>query len=261
MTHWKNYSSTVLEGRTSCAENYHKGRPSYPKEAFTHLRNILGIRKEKTVIDLAAGTGKLTECLLETKAHIIAVEPMEEMREVFRSLFPHIDLLDGKAESIPLQEASADTVLVGTAFHWFEGTKALAEIARVLKSKGGLGLIWNVFDDNVGWVKQLYTLRDKYAENHVPTRHDFQEWKKAFKKEPVLFSPLQHRTISFSYLGNVQRIIERMLSSSVIAPLPLYKHEVIVQEICRSMGISQAEAKEKELLIPYRTEIYWAFKL
>lgn len=251
----------VLEDCNACAKNYVKGRPSYPRDAISHLRNALGIRKEKTVIDLAAGTGKLTECLLDSKAHIIAVEPMEEMRQVFKRLFPEVELLEGKAESIPLKDQSADIVLVGTAFHWFDGARALTEIARVLKSKGGLGLIWNVFDDNVDWVKQMYALRDKYAENNTPARHDFQEWKKAFNRDPVLFSPLQHRTISFSYLGNVQRVIERMLSSSVIAPLPLHKHEVIVQEICRSLRISLTEAKEKELLIPYRTEIYWTFKL
>jgi SAM-dependent methyltransferase len=254
-------AKTSIENYSHVALNYIKGRPPYPKEAIRLLQNALGIRSGKMVVDLASGTGKLTECLLDTYAQIIAIEPKEEMRHAYGILFPHIKLLEGKAESIPLLENSMDSILVGTAFHWFEGTKALSEIARVLKSKGGLGLIWNVLDDNIDWVKKMYETKDKYCQNKAQVHQNHVQWKESFENCPLLFSPLQHRTIFFSYLGKAQRVIERMLSSRIITNLPKEKQDIFVQEICEKLSISISDVNSKELLIPYRTEIYWTYKL
>lgn len=252
------YSPTIERFQPS-AEIYNYSRPAYPKEAIQFLKLALGIRRGKSFIDLAAGTGKLTESLLDSQANLIAIEPIEGMRLVYAKLFPNIVLLNGKAESIPLAASSMDGVVVGTAFHGFDGCKALPEIARVLKLKGGLGLIWNVLDDNVKWVKNIISLRNAYAKREV--KNCYMEWKTSFECCSGLFSELQHRTVSFSYLGNVQAIIDRMLSSSVIIPLTEIDKNNFVEDIIKVLNVSSLKTQERDLLIPYRTEIYWAFKL
>ncbi len=129
----------------SAAADYAAGRPSYPTEA---LRWALpdGAR---TVLDLAAGTGKLTERLLELGLEVHAVEPLAEMRAVIPAAAHPVD---GTAEAIPLPDGSVDAVTVGQAFHWFDPPAALAEMRRVLRPGGTVGLFWNLLDDSVPWV-------------------------------------------------------------------------------------------------------------
>lgn len=109
------------------ANEYEKGRPDYPPTAIAWLIEALGINGNSTVIDLAAGTGKLTRLLLPTGARVIAIEPVEGMREVLSSVVPAAEVLEGTAEQLPLPDASTDAVTVAQAFHWFRGQEALAE--------------------------------------------------------------------------------------------------------------------------------------
>ena len=127
------------------ARDYAAGRPSYPLDA---LRWTLpdGAR---TVLDLAAGTGKITAQLLDLGMEVYAVEPLAEMRAVIP---PAARALDGTAEAIPLGDESVDAVTVGQAFHWFDPPAALAEMRRVLRPGGSIGLFWNTLDDSVPWV-------------------------------------------------------------------------------------------------------------
>lgn len=236
-----------------------KSKPSYPKEAIRLLRNVLGIISGKNVLDLAAGTGKLSESLLDTNIQLKAIEPEEETRRIYANLFPQITLLNGEAESIPLPENSIDVVLLGTPFHCFNETKVLSEIVRVLKSKGGLGLIWNVIDDNIEWVKKTYHILDEIYENQLPYQGSW-DWKTAFNDNSNSFLPLQHRTISFSYLGKVSHLIDNLLSTHCVFSLSQEKQDYLTKEICQLLELPMTKTNENELLIPYRTEIYWSFK-
>lgn len=140
----------------SQAEAYASGRPSYPLEA---VRWVVP-PQARTVLDLAAGTGKLTERVLELGVDAIAVEPLAEMR----ALVPRsATVLEGTAEQIPLPDASVDSVVVGQAFHWFDPPRALAEIARVLRPNGTVGLLWNLEDDRVPWVHELGMMTETEA--------------------------------------------------------------------------------------------------
>ncbi len=126
------------------AAAYERGRPGYPVEA---LRACLP-EHARRVLDLGAGTGKLTRGLLDLGLDVAAVEPLEEMRALIPSA---AQTLAGSAEALPLPDACVDAVLVGQAFHWFDHDRALAEIARVLSPAGTVGLLWNLLDDAVPW--------------------------------------------------------------------------------------------------------------
>jgi SAM-dependent methyltransferase len=127
-------------GFARSVEAYERGRPDYPPEAIAYLQRELELRAGRTVVDLAAGSGKLTRQLVALGCEVIAVEPVDEMRAAIGA---GIRTLKGTAEAIPLPDASADAVTVAQAFHWFDGPKALAEIARVLRPGGALALVWN----------------------------------------------------------------------------------------------------------------------
>jgi SAM-dependent methyltransferase len=134
----------------SVASDYDRYRPGYPAEG---IEWVLG-REPVRVVDLAAGTGRLTRGLVAQGHDVVAVEPDEQMIAVLRDQVD-VDVHVGTAEKIPLADGCVDTVMVGQAFHWFDAPAALEEIARVLVPHGSLGLLWNVLDDRVPWVDAL----------------------------------------------------------------------------------------------------------
>src|SRR3954451_13634147 len=119
------------------AEDYERARPGYPKEAVTWL---LGPRPLE-VVDLGAGTGKLTAVLLGAGHRVVAVEPSDALRKRLAAALPEARVLGGRAEEVPLPDGSAAPVRVGQPFHWFDTDPPLNEIARVLRPGGALGLV------------------------------------------------------------------------------------------------------------------------
>ncbi|MGH3759759.1 class I SAM-dependent methyltransferase [Actinophytocola sp.] len=139
-------------GATAAA--YAEHRPDYPAEGIRWgLAAAAG--PVRTVLDLAAGTGKLTAGLLAMGVEVTAVEPDAEMLAELSARFPTVRALDGTAERIPLPAGSVDAVVVGQAFHWFDRKRALAEIARVLRPGGAVAALWNDDDESVEWVAGL----------------------------------------------------------------------------------------------------------
>ena len=126
------------------AEEYEATRPSYPGEVL----DLLPVPSEATVLDLGAGTGKLTRVLAARYAHVIAVEPLDGMRGILERVVPEVEALPGSAERIPLDDASVDAVFAAQAFHWFDHDRAIPEIARVLRPGGVLALVWNGPDES-----------------------------------------------------------------------------------------------------------------
>ena len=136
------------------AAEYQRGRPSYPREAIEWL---LG-SEPLEVLDVGAGTGKLTAAVLDAGHRVIAVEPLAQMRAILSATLPEALTLSGSAERLPLAEERVDAVVVGAAFHWFDQQAALGEIARVLRPPGVLGLLGNAFDTSTTWVAHLREL-------------------------------------------------------------------------------------------------------
>lgn len=129
------------------AAEYERVRPEYSAEALDLVTERLALGPDAEVLDLAAGTGKLTRPLVERFARVTAVEPDPGMRAVLVQVTDCYKVLDGRAESIPLADESVDAVFVGQAFHWFDKERALAEMARVLRPHGGVVLLWNTWWD------------------------------------------------------------------------------------------------------------------
>lgn len=135
----------------AAAAAYERGRPSYPPEAIDWLLPS----KARDVLDLGAGTGKLTTRLVERGLSVVAVDPIPEMLEVLTQSLPDTPALMGTAEEIPLPDSSVDAVLVAQAWHWFDPARAIPEVARVLRPGGRLALVWNTRDERMGWVREL----------------------------------------------------------------------------------------------------------
>jgi SAM-dependent methyltransferase len=121
-------------------EDYERGRPSWPTESV----RISGLPSTATVLDLGAGTGKLTRLLVSAFDRVVAVEPADAMRRLLVALCPEAEALLGTGQAIPLADASVDAVFAAQAFHWFDDGRAVAEIGRVLRPGGALVLMWNL---------------------------------------------------------------------------------------------------------------------
>ena len=147
------------------AESYDRGRPSYPREAVEWLVGP----GPRSILELGAGTGKLTRALVELGHDVHATDPDEAMLDVLRRHLPDVRTSVGGAESIPAPDLSYDVVIAGQAFHWFDLDKALPEISRVLNPGGTLALAWNQRDESIPWVRKLGRLIEKPIESMDPS--------------------------------------------------------------------------------------------
>jgi SAM-dependent methyltransferase len=183
------------------ADEYDRGRPGYPREAIDWLLGAGPL----DVLDVGAGTGKLTDILSRAGHRVIAVEPLEEMRELLIARLPSVRTLEGSAELLPVQDSSVDAVTVGAAFHWFDHATALAEVERVLRPGGVLGLLGNAFDTSGSWVAGVREILGPPAierSGHWPSVVDLQE----------RFAEVEDR--EFPHEQRVNRAILRDLASS-----------------------------------------------
>jgi SAM-dependent methyltransferase len=147
------------------ADAYDRARPSYPREAAAWLVGS----EHAHVLELGAGTGKLTEQLVALGHRVVATDPLPEMLSHLVEHLPDTPAVIAEAEHIPMRARSVDTVVGGQAFHWFEKGLALPEIARVLRPGGHLALAWNVRDERVPWVKRLGRLIGTQDQENDPT--------------------------------------------------------------------------------------------
>jgi SAM-dependent methyltransferase len=246
----------AARGFDRAAPAYERGRPEYPSDAVAYLAQQLDIRAGHTVLDLAAGTGKLTRQLLPFGPRVIAVEPSEGMRRVFRSAVPSVEPLDGTAEAIPLPDRCVDAVVVGQAFHWFRAPEALSEIARVLRPGGGLGLIWNKRDESVPWVARLGEMIHAHDHRGAPSARE-EAWVAAFGPAGP-FGPLTRRDFHLVQRLTPHGVVERVLSVSFVATAPEEEQRAIASQVRRILATFKATAGRAEVDLPYRTDVYVA---
>lgn len=241
----------AARGFGATADLYEARRPTYPDQAIGWLTDGLGIQQSSTVVDLGAGTGKLTRQIAAKGPQVIALEPLVAMCSQFSKVLS-VPLVRAVAEAIPLRSGSVDAVLVGQAFHWFDAEKALGEIHRVLRPGGGLGLIWNMRDERTAWVASLGDIRRRYGD----IRYDSGLWREEFGASDS-FTPLVERQFSHDQVLDPDGVVELMASRSFIAALDDDENRVVRDEIRHLLAEHPETAGRRALVLPYRTDAYW----
>ena len=249
---------SAAQGFAAGAARYVAGRPGYPTEIDDWLRDALGLGPGKAALDLGAGTGKFTAHVVATGASVTAVEPVAPMRDEFRRALPDVSILEGSAGAIPLPDLAVDAVVCAQAFHWFATPEALAEIRRVLRPGGALGLVWNVRDQSVGWVAALDAIMRPY-ESDAP-RHESGAWRRIFPAPG--FSPLAERRFSFAHEGSPERVIvDRVMSTSFIAAQSETDQDRIRNAVRALIARTPDLAGRDRVAYPYETFAYSCRKL
>jgi SAM-dependent methyltransferase len=239
----------AARGFSAAADAYERGRPGYPDEAIAWIVERLRLEPGRNVLDLAAGTGKLTRALVPSGAQVIAVEPIDEMREQLFAALPDVDAFDGTAESIPLPDASVDAVTCAQAFHWFRAAEAVQEIHRVLRPGGSIALIWNIRDLS----DPLQARVQEILAPHGAEVRSHRDIDPPSLLAGGLFGPVEHR--SWPYVQRLSRahLVDRISSTSYIAILdPDARAEVL------SQVLEAADGLPEPISIPYTTDVYLA---
>jgi SAM-dependent methyltransferase len=204
------------------------------------------------VVDLAAGTGKLTRSLVALGHRVTAVEPLPEMIAHLEAAAPGVPAVVGTAESMPLPDASADVVTVAQAFHWFDQRPALGEIARVLRPDGVLAVVWNTRDDREPWVAQLS--EEALGVESVRTVHDVVEPVGASGR----FGAVEHASFAFVQQLDRELLLDLVLSRSYCAVMTPAERAPVMERVER---IFAEHAVDDVLALPYSTECFRARRL
>jgi ubiquinone/menaquinone biosynthesis C-methylase UbiE len=212
----------------SVAEAYERARPLYSLEALEWLRERLPLRR---VVDVGAGTGKLTRQLAAAGADVVAVEPDGDMRAVFSRVLPEIELLDGSAEELPLRDASVDVAAAAQAFHWFDLERALPELHRVIRPGGGIAVVWNEWDDDDELMRSLNEIVKRRRPSAIVASGD---------EHPLTGSPLfENRELrKFVHMETIDTdtVVERVSSVSAIVNLPPDERERVLGDVRALFG-------------------------
>jgi len=209
------------------AETYHRVRPPYSAALLDRAQETLALGASARVLDLAAGTGRLTQDLRRRFADVVAVEPDERMRAV------HGSALAGSAEEIPLDDQSVDAVFVGEAFHWFEAEAAIVELARVLPPRGGLAIFWTDWWETEPPLPEpaLELLREPYQRFAV---HRNPPWDDRFDDSP--FEPLQYERLTEAIVVEPDELLELYSTTSSLAAISREEREAIFAAVRRLLA-------------------------
>lgn len=247
----------AAQGFDANADAYEAARPSYPAEAVAHIVGHGSIGPGRRVLDLAAGTGKLTRLLMPTGAEVVAVEPVAGMRDRLVASLPDVEVHDGTAEALPLADRWFDAVTVAQAFHWFDPPVALAEIRRVLRPGGHLFLVWNTRDRSHGWVRRFGDLLvedDPDAERPYDSYYDVDY--AAVIAEAGGFTPVELWTHDWEQPCGPDLLVARAESASVVGALPPADKRRVLDGIRDLTRTHPDLAGRDRFPFPYTTRVY-----
>ncbi|MRG60937.1 methyltransferase domain-containing protein [Agromyces sp. CFH 90414] len=227
------------------ASIYQAARPGYPVEAVAWL-----VGDAARVLDLGAGTGKLTAALVALDREVIAVDPVEEMLDELEVQVPGVPRILGTAEDIPIEDASVDAVVAGQAWHWFIPERAIPEIARVLRPGGTLGLVWNSRDTRAGWLHE--------AGEIMHERHDASATFETYVDVGPPFGPVEEHTVEWIDRMPRARFLDLVRSRSYYLTAPESEQRATIAAIDALLDRHPDVAGAAELAVPYLTRCFRA---
>jgi SAM-dependent methyltransferase len=228
---------------------YERGRPGYPQGAV----DALGLSAGSVVADLGCGTGKITGQLAATGARVVGIEPLEAMLETFRTMMPGIEALSGTAEAIPAGGGTFDVVVCASAFHWFDHSRAIGEIHRVLKPNGRLAIVWNRRDRLEGWSKAFWEITEAHRGDTPGYRDGV--WRPAIETSG-LFGPIAEQHFEHTQRTDLEGLLARVGSISFIETLPAEAKQRVIDGSRRFLQTHPETRHLETFDLPYRTALY-----
>ncbi len=234
-------------GFSTGSDLYERTRPGYSDESVAHLVATVGISAGRRVLDVAAGTGKLTRALAGTGATCLAAEPSASMREVFAAAVPGVPMVGSTAEHLPFSTGTLDAIVVAQAFHWFDAQSALAEFARVLRPGGGLALVWNERDESDPMVAELVRISRWDTHQPYPVGRDFGEVIDASSR----FGPVDRTLFRFTQMLDRTAFVDQVATRSYVAVLPEDRRRALLEEVA-----GFAATLEEPIPLPYIADTF-----
>jgi len=222
----------------AAAVQYDKGRPSYPEAAVDWLLPV----GAATVLDLGAGTGKLTRRLVARGLDVVAVEPSERMRGQLTRALPAVRALAGSAEQIPLPDGAVEVVLVAQAWHWVDVDRAVPEVARVLAAGGRLGLVWNDRDEREDWVAQLGRVMRRGIEQDMDT---------TTPRIGTPFGPVERFDVEWTHHLTRADLLDLVASRSYVITLAADERHDLLAEVEHLIDTHPSLAGVQDIQVPY----------
>jgi len=233
----------------SAASTYESGRPGYPVEAVSWmLEPARQDDRALSVADVGAGTGKLTREIVGLGAEVVAIDPDAAMLENLRGNVPGVPVFVGSAEDLPLEDGSVDAVVMGQAWHWVDPDAASVEIARVLRPGGILGLVWNIRDERVDWVRRLTEVM------HGSNAEELLAGDGPRVAEP--FAGLEERTWEWSHPMTLAALTDMMRSRSYVITADPPVRARMEAEFARLFADDAALQSGGTIDLPYRTHAF-----
>ncbi|MFZ6990491.1 class I SAM-dependent methyltransferase [Curtobacterium sp. RRHDQ66] len=227
----------------AAADAYERGRPGYPAS----VAEWLAPDRVARAVDVGAGTGKFTATLLSRAASVTAVEPDAAMRERLSAVVPGVEALEGTGESIPLPDGGADLVTFAQSWHWVDPVAGAAEVARVLRPGGVLGLIWNVRDESEPWSEQLGNIIRR-PESRV-TAYD----------RPIVGAPFhdgEYRAFTWVHEQSRSDFLDMVASRSYVIVLPAAERDALLRDVADLLDTDPTTAGSATIAVPYVTHVH-----
>jgi SAM-dependent methyltransferase len=242
----------AARGFERAADAYERGRPEYPPAAVALLARALALGPGARLLDVGAGTGKLSRLLAATGARVLAVDPAAAM--IRRAAGPGVLAARAVAEALPFPAGAFHAAAAGTAFHWFDGPCALAELHRVLAPGGVLGLAWNRRDDAVDWVARLSAIVNR-REAGAP-RYRSGAWRAAFERAPERFAPVEEAHLPHVHVLPPEGVVARIASVSFIAAMPAADRAAVLGEVRALLASHPDTAGKSKVELAYLTDVH-----
>lgn len=239
------------------ADEYERARPGYPVGVFELLADGHGLGAGAEVLDLAAGTGKFTVGLVEAGAEVTAVEPVAAMAAKLSERWPGLTVLDGLAESLPVEDHAFDLVTVAQAFHWFDAPAALAEVRRVLRPGGTLAMIWNVRDETVDWVREVGDIGERAGGGRPYDKHTSIDWEQVVDADGG-YEGYREDWFPNWQPADIDTVVDRVASTSWVSALPDDERAAALAEVREFLGRHPATRDHASFPFPHATVVMTA---